>query len=98
MRVAFLDDDHVIALARRILLRAEPDRVRAFFAPEVVDVEALFALSAGLHAEEVAPQDAEAIVFRRGRVPRALIEAAPRLRLIQRLGEESGRHRPRGRA
>lgn len=88
MRIAFLDDDHVIALARRILSRSEPDRVRAFFAPEVVDVEALFSLSDGLHDSAlVAPEEAEAIVFRRGRVPRALIEAAPDLRLIQRLGE-----------
>jgi phosphoglycerate dehydrogenase-like enzyme len=92
MRIAFLDDDHVMKLTRLTLSGGDHDWLRAFFAPEVVDVEDLFALAGDLRGSEVTlgePTDVDAIVFRRGRVPRALFDACPGLRLVQRLGEDA---------
>ena len=103
-QIVFLDDDHVVKLARLILSELggpEDDWLKAFFAPERVEPRELHALGIGLRRSdgfEVVLHDpdepqclknAAAIVFRRGRVDRAAIESAPSLRLIQRLGAGS---------
>lgn len=89
-RVAFLDDDHVLRLLRGLLTaRTEADRreVAAFFAPEPVDHGELDRLRAGLDVHAARdPAQATVLVLRRGRVGRDLVAAAPRLRLIQRIG------------
>jgi phosphoglycerate dehydrogenase-like enzyme len=85
-RVAVVDDDHVLRLVRG-LLTADATAVRAFFVPETVDVDAAFALADGVRLTEDA---ADVLLFRRGEVSRAVIEAHPGIRLIQRLGEDPG--------
>lgn len=98
--VAFLDRDHILELTRLLLTRPgadERDWLRAFFAPEEVDVDELLTLGSALRDERgarvVGPEpdaatlaDASVLIFRRGAVTRETIEAAPSLRLIQRLG------------
>lgn len=101
-RIAFLDDDHVIRLARYALCgpaAIDDDWIRAFFAPEPADPAAIHAVGAGLHAadgvtvlplgagaEELRAFDPHVMIFRRGTVDAACMDAAPDLRLIQRLG------------
>ncbi|WP_055479952.1 NAD(P)-dependent oxidoreductase [Sphaerimonospora mesophila] len=93
-RVAFLDDDHVLHMIRRLLTaRTDADwaAVSAFFAPDVVDPDALRRTRTGLEpadgvdAESV-PTEATVLVLRRGEVTRGLLASSPRLRLVQRLG------------
>lgn len=94
-RILFLDEDHVVRVLRLLLSNAEDDpSVRAFFAPEEVDLAALLAAAAGLRQGDGAAigqgvhfGDADAIIFRRGSIDAALIAKHPRLRLIQRFGE-----------
>ena len=54
-RIAFLDDDHVMKLAR-LLLAAEGDEderwIRTFFAPEPLDLDAALALGSGLRRRD----------------------------------------------
>ena len=104
-RIVFLDDDHVIRLGRYALSRppeVNDDWVRAFFAPEPVDPQAVYDAAHGLHPsdgvtvpglsatpEEILRANPIAIVFRRGTVDAARMDAAPNLRLIQRMGERS---------
>ncbi len=94
-RILFLDDDHVVRVLRLLLSNAEDDpSVRAFFAPEEVDLAPLLTAAAGLRQGDGAVigqgahfQDADAIIFRRGTIDAALIAKHARLRLIQRFGE-----------
>ena len=101
-RIAFLDDDHIIRLARYALSRPPEINdawVRAFFSPEPSDPQAVYATADGLHEsdgvavvglaptpEEIRAADPSVIIFRRGNMDAERIAAAPRLRLIQRLG------------
>jgi phosphoglycerate dehydrogenase-like enzyme len=103
-RIAFLDDDHVMRLTRTILTAQGGDDeqwLRSFFAPERVDVDELIELGAGLRRRDgatvaLAPgdgtaagiEDANVLLFRRGRVTRELLSACPGVQLIQRLGED----------
>lgn len=82
-RVAFLDEDHVLNLVRGLLAGED---VTSFFAPE--QPGDLARLTAGLKNVHIGQSvvDSEVLVLRRGRVDRALIESAPALRLVQRLG------------
>lgn len=105
IRIAILDDDHVMRLTRYAL--SGPGEItdaymRDFFAPEAVDPAAVFAAGRGLHPADgvsVVPlaetaalrggSDASILIFRRGTVDRALLEACPQLRLVQRIGARS---------
>ena len=103
--IAFLDDDHVIRLARYALARppeVSDDWVRAFFAPEPSDPQAVFDAAHGLHpadgitvpglaatAQEIRAANPSVIIFRRGTVDAALMDACPNLKLIQRMGERA---------
>ena len=103
--IAFLDDDHVIRLARYALARppeVSDEWVSAFFAPEPSDPQAVYATGHGLHAEDgvtvpglkATPQEIRdanptVIIFRRGGVDAELMAACPNLKLIQRMGERS---------
>jgi len=104
-KIVFLDDDHVIRLGRYALARppeVNDDWVRAFFAPELVDPQAVYDAAHGLHQsdgvtllglvatpEEIRGANPTVIIFRRGTVDAARIAASPNLRLIQRMGERS---------
>ena len=101
-KIVFLDDDHVIRLGRYALAKppeVSDDWVRAFFSPEPVVTDAVYAAAHGLHesdgvtvlglsatAEEVGNANPSIIIFRRGTVDAARIAAAPNLKLIQRMG------------
>jgi phosphoglycerate dehydrogenase-like enzyme len=96
----FFDDDHVIRLGRSLLAwQTEQDMRYAteFFQPEQVDLNELarvgagvrqaYALDISLPGDRSALADSRVIVFRRGRIDASLLEAAPRLKLVQRIGE-----------
>jgi phosphoglycerate dehydrogenase-like enzyme len=100
-RITFLDDDHVLRIARIAMTGLSPEStewLERFFAPEVCDPESIVKRAQGARSvdrvEITGPfldalpntRDSTIIVFRRGVVDRATIEASPRLRLIQRLG------------
>jgi phosphoglycerate dehydrogenase-like enzyme len=99
IRIVFLDDDPVIRIARYALTdRLKDAWIGAFFAPERVDVSALARAAEGLRpadgqeivlaTESAHPvEGANVIIFRRGSVNTALLDANPALRLVQRLGE-----------
>ena len=103
--IAFLDDDHVIRLARYALSRppeVSDDWVRAFFAPEPSDPQAVYGTAHGLHPsddvtvpglaatpQEIRDANPSVIIFRRGTVDAALMDACSNLKLIQRMGERS---------
>lgn len=94
LRIAFLDEDHVLTLVRQVLTArttAQWREVADFFAPDLLDMTAVQALRSGLNpsggiAVTGHREDADVVVLRRGVADRALLEAAPRLRLVQRLG------------
>ncbi|HSV82154.1 MAG TPA: NAD(P)-dependent oxidoreductase [Ramlibacter sp.] len=100
MLILFLDRDHVMTLAWQLLQEPTPAQeqwLRGFFAPEAVDLAALRALGHGLRPSDGVASawfepgkgsltQAQALVFRRGTVDRTLLQSAPRLRLVQRLG------------
>ncbi|MCM2391884.1 2-hydroxyacid dehydrogenase [Streptomyces albipurpureus] len=96
-RIAFLDDDHVLTLVRRLLTARNTSQwqeVADFFAPDLPDMTAVRALRSGLDPHGDAsivcrPEDADVLILRRGTADRALLEAAPRLRMVQRLGTRS---------
>lgn len=103
-RITFLDEDHVLRMARQLLTArtaAEWATVVDFFAPDAVDRSRLEPLTAGLTAAdgvavEQATTDLEQsaagstiLVFRRGTVTRSLLKKCPQLRLVQRLGQRS---------
>jgi phosphoglycerate dehydrogenase-like enzyme len=101
-KIVFLDDDHVIRLGRYALAKppeVSDDWVQAFFSPEPVVLDEVYAAAHGLHetdgvsvlglsatAEEINQANPSVIIFRRGTVDAARIAAAPNLKLIQRMG------------
>jgi len=102
IEIAILDDDHVIRLTRYALSgpgEITQDWARAFFLPDEMDLARVFALGDGLHPADgvsLIPMsakrdvrkgtDAAILIFRRGAVDAALMDANPKLKLIQRLG------------
>ena len=104
-KIVFLDDDHVIRLARYALAKppeVTDDWVHAFFSPEPAVPAEVYAAGHGLHAsdgvtvlglsatpEEINQANPSIIIFRRGTVDAARIAAAPNLKLIQRMGARS---------
>lgn len=100
--IAILDEDHIVGLLMQ-LLSADPSAaepaLKAFFAPEVCDAQALRALGAGLTEADgvrlvrcTRPEDAvgsQVWLFRRGQVTKAMMESNPALVLVQRWGERS---------
>jgi phosphoglycerate dehydrogenase-like enzyme len=100
--IAFLDDDHIIRMARYALSgpgEVTEQWVRDFFLPEDMEPARVFATGRGLHEADgvsLVPMsakldphkgsDASIIVFRRGTIDTALIAANPKLKLIQRIG------------
>jgi phosphoglycerate dehydrogenase-like enzyme len=100
--IAFLDDDHVVRLARDLLAPGEnAQRIASFFAPERVDPDEIVKVGRSLHRSDGVQvrfcpddglhslRDATALVFRRGEIKAATLDACPHVRLIQRLGESS---------
>ncbi len=100
--IAILDDDHVIRLTRYAISgpgEITTDWAREFFMPEEMDPARVYALGDGLHARDgtsLIPMSAKAdlrrgsdaaiLIFRRGSIDAALMDANPNLKLIQRLG------------
>ncbi len=101
-QIAILDDDHIIRLARFALAgpgEISEDYVRDFFLPEEMDPAFVYALASGLHESDgvsLIPMsakvdlrkgsDAAILIFRRGTIDKAMLDANPKLKLIQRLG------------
>lgn len=100
--IAILDDDHINRLIRYAI--AGPGEVTQqwaehFFLPEDVDMARVGALGDNLRRDgvTVVPMavdarqgaDAEILIFRRGVIDAALMDANPKLKLIQRIGERS---------
>jgi phosphoglycerate dehydrogenase-like enzyme len=104
-KIAILDDDHIIRMARYALGgpgEITEQWVRDFFLPEDVEPARVFAAGHGLHPAdgvELIPMsvkvdvrkgtDALILIFRRGAVDADLIVANPKLKLIQRIGARS---------
>jgi phosphoglycerate dehydrogenase-like enzyme len=102
VQIAILDDDHVIRLTRYAISgpgEITTDWAHEFFLPEEMDPAHVFALGNGLHESDgvaLIPMsakvdlrrgsDAAVLIFRRGTIDAALIDANPKLRLIQRIG------------
>src|SRR4051812_41901865 len=102
VKIAILDDDHVIRMARYALGTADgitDEWVRDFFLPEDMDPALVRAKGQGLQESDgvsLAPMsasldvrkgsDASILIFRRGVIDDALIAANPKLKLIQRIG------------
>jgi phosphoglycerate dehydrogenase-like enzyme len=102
LQIAILDDDHVIRIARYALSGAgevSESYVRDFFLPEDMDPARVLDAGRGLHEADgvsLVPMAAkfdirkgsgvEVIIFRRGAVDAAAMDANPKLRLIQRIG------------
>ncbi len=101
-KIAILDDDHVIRMARYALGgpgEITDQYVRDFFLPEDMDPARVYAAGRGLHEADgvsLVPMvakldvrqgsDASILIFRRGIIDAALIAANPKLKLIQRIG------------
>jgi phosphoglycerate dehydrogenase-like enzyme len=102
-QIAILDDDHINRLVRYAIAGASqiPDEwARDFFLPEEVDHTQVYAAAKGLHAEDGVEllrgnvdvrkgTDASVLIFRRGTIDAALMDANPNLKLIQRIGERA---------
>jgi phosphoglycerate dehydrogenase-like enzyme len=102
VQIAILDDDHVIRLTRYAISgpgEITTDWAHEFFLPEEMDPARVLALGNGLHASDgvsLIPMsakvdlrqgsDAAMLIFRRGAIDAALMDANPKLRLIQRIG------------
>jgi len=100
--LAILDDDHILRLIRYAISGAgevSEDWARGFFLPEEVDLAHVRAIGDGLHAADgvtLLPLaasatlrtqgDLDVLIFRRGAIDAALMDAHPRLKLIQRIG------------
>jgi phosphoglycerate dehydrogenase-like enzyme len=100
--IAILDDDHVIRLTRYAISgpgEITTDWAREFFMPEEMDPARVYALGNGLHGSDgisLIPMSAKVdlrqgseaaiLIFRRGAIDAALMDANPKLKLIQRLG------------
>jgi phosphoglycerate dehydrogenase-like enzyme len=102
VEIAILDDDHVIRLTRYALSgpgEITEGWARAFFLPEEMDLARVYAAGRGLHPQDRvslipmaakrdlrAGTDAAILIFRRGAIDAALMDANPKLKLIQRIG------------
>ena len=102
VQIAILDDDHVIRLTRYALSgpgEITEDWARAFFLPEEMDLARVYDAGRGLHPQDgvslipmsakvdvKAGTDAAILIFRRGTIDAALMDANPKLKLIQRIG------------
>jgi phosphoglycerate dehydrogenase-like enzyme len=101
IKIAILDDDHVIRLARYALGATEitDQWARDFFLPEEMEPTQIRAAGRGLHESDgvmLIPasekldlskgSDVSILIFRRGNIDAALMDANPRLKLIQRIG------------
>jgi phosphoglycerate dehydrogenase-like enzyme len=102
IKIAILDDDHVIRMARYALGSSgevTDEWVRDFFMPEEMDPAQVYAAGQGLHEADgvsLVPMsakldvrkgsDASILIFRRGVIDDALMAANPKLKLIQRIG------------
>jgi phosphoglycerate dehydrogenase-like enzyme len=100
--IAILDDDHVIRMARYALSgpgEITDQWVRDFFLPEDMEPSRVYAAGRGLHEADgvtLVPMaakldlrkgsDASILIFRRGTIDAALMDANPKLKLIQRIG------------
>ena len=100
--LAILDDDHILRLIRYAIAgpgEVAEQWARNFFLPEEVDTAAVRATGDGLHPADgvrLLPLaasaglrtsgDLDVLIFRRGIVDAALMDAHPRLKLIQRVG------------
>jgi len=100
--IAILDDDHVIRLTRYAISgpgEITTDWAREFFMPEEMDPARVYALGTGLHQSDgvsLVPMsakldlrrgsEADILIFRRGVIDAAFMDANPKLKLIQRLG------------
>src|SRR5579885_259048 len=101
--IAILDDDHILRLMRYAI--AGPGEVtkawaEGFFLPEAMDMARVAAAGDGLSAADgvsLLPLgtdvrkggDLDVLIFRRGKIDAALMDAHPRLKLIQRIGERA---------
>ena len=110
-QIAILDDDHVIRLTRYAISgpgEITEAWAREFFMPEDVDPARVHALGNGLHQADgvsLIPMaakldlrkgsDAAILIFRRGSIDAALMDANPKLKLIQRIGARADRGRRR---
>src|SRR6266700_3709418 len=99
-QIAILDDDHVIRMVRYALGgpgEITDQWVRDFFLPEEMEPAKVFALGHGLHHADGVQlilsakvdlrkgSDASVLIFHRGTIDAALMDANPKLRLIQRM-------------
>ena len=100
--IAILDDDHVIRLTRYAISgpgEITTDWAREFFMPEDMDPARVYAHGHGLHPDDgvsLIPMsakldlrkgsEADILIFRRGVIDAAFMDANPKLKLIQRLG------------
>jgi phosphoglycerate dehydrogenase-like enzyme len=105
IQIAILDDDHVIRMTRYALSgpgEITDQWVRDFYAPEEMDPAEVYAVGDGLHESDgvyLIPMsanldlrrgsDARILIFRRGVIDARLIDANPKLQLIQRIGERA---------
>jgi phosphoglycerate dehydrogenase-like enzyme len=99
--ILFLDDDHVVRIARAVLANeADAPWLRAYFAPEAPDFAPLVEASRGITVADgirivsgggADPRafDPDVVVFRRGEMRADQIDGCTRLKLIQRLGERA---------
>jgi phosphoglycerate dehydrogenase-like enzyme len=103
--IAILDDDHINRLVRYAISgpgEISETWARDFFLPEDVAPELAYAAGNGLHPQDGvdlipmsakldlrAGSDADILIFRRGTIDAALMDANPKLKLIQRIGERS---------
>jgi phosphoglycerate dehydrogenase-like enzyme len=103
--IAILDDDHILRLVRYAVAgpgEVTEAWAQAFFLPEPMDLAQVRAAGDGLHAADgvaLLPLaasatlrtqgDLDVLVFRRGTIDAALMDAHPKLKLIQRIGERS---------
>jgi lactate dehydrogenase-like 2-hydroxyacid dehydrogenase len=103
--IAILDDDHINRLVRYAIAgdgEITEAWARDFFLPEEIDLREVYAAGNGLHPEDgvtVIPMsagidlrngtDASILIFRRGRIDAELMDANPKLKLIQRVGERA---------
>src|SRR5450755_1092572 len=101
-QIAILDDDHVIRMARYALSgpgEITDQWVRDFFLPEDMEPAHVSRAGRGLHEADgvsLIPMaakldlrkgsDASILIFRRGTIDATLMDANPKLKLIQRIG------------
>ena len=103
--IAILDDDHIIRVIRYAIAgnnEIADSWARDFFLPEEVEPAQVYAAGNGLHPADgvdLLPMsagadlrkgtDATILIFRRGRINAELMDANPKLKLIQRVGERA---------